>query len=159
MESQVYSVRTEKPWRRFEIISLYNGTDIEIPQRGTHFSAGYDLQSAETVVIGAGETVLVPTGLKSAFPGDEFMAIYPRSSIAGKYGITLANCVGIVDSDYYNNPDNEGHIQVLLKNTTATDYVVKKGDKIAQGIFQEYKRVANDCPRGPRKGGFGSTGK
>lgn len=89
MESQVYSVRTEKPWRRFEIISLYNGTDIEIPQRGTHFSAGYDLQSAETVVIGAGETVLVPTGLKSAFPGDEFMAIYPRSSIAGKYVLHL----------------------------------------------------------------------
>ena len=111
------------------------------------------------MVVGAGETVLIPTGLKVLLPDDEFLAIYPRSSLAGKYGITLANCVGVVDSDYYNNEDNEGHIQVLLKNTTTTDYVVKKGDKIAQGIFQEYKRVANDCPRGPRKGGFGSTGK
>jgi dUTP pyrophosphatase len=159
MESQVYSVRTEKPWRRFEIISLYNGTDIEIPQRGTYFSAGYDLQSAETLVIGAGETVLVPTGLKAAFPGDEFMAIYPRSSIAGKYGITLANCVGIVDSDYYNNSDNEGHIQVLLKNTSDSDYVIKKGDRIAQAIFQKFYVTENDKPRSTRTGGFGSTGK
>lgn len=159
MEEQVYSVKTERPWRRFEIISLYNGTDIEIPQRGTYFSAGYDLQSAETVVIGAGETVLVPTGLKAAFPGDEFMAIYPRSSLAGKYGITLANCVGIVDSDYYNNSDNEGHIQVLLKNTSTDDYVVKKGDRIAQAIFQPYCVTENDKPRSTRTGGFGSTGK
>lgn len=159
MQEQVYSKRTEKPWRRFEVISLYNGMDIEIPQRGTYFSAGYDLQSAETVVIGAGETVLVPTGLKAAFPGDEFMAIYPRSSIAGKYGITLANCVGIVDSDYYNNSDNEGHIQVLLKNTSQDDYVVKKGDRIAQAIFQPFNITENDKPRATRTGGFGSTGK
>lgn len=148
-----------RPNREFKVISLYEGTDIELPKRETYFSAGYDLRSAETVVVGAGETVLVPTGLKVLLPDDEFLAIYPRSSLAGRYGITLANCVGVVDSDYYDNEDNEGHIQVLLKNTTATDYVVKKGDKIAQGIFQEYKRVTNDCPRGPRKGGFGSTGK
>lgn len=159
MESYVYSKKTEKPWRRFEVISLYNGTDIEIPQRGTYFSAGYDLQSAETLVIGAGETVLVPTGLKAAFPGDEFMAIYPRSSIAGKYGITLANCVGIVDSDYYNNSDNEGHIQVLLKNTSDNDYVIKKGDRIAQAIFQKFFITEDDRPRSTRTGGFGSTGK
>ena len=158
MESQVYSVKTERPWRRFEVISLYNGTDIEIPQRGTHFSAGYDLQSAETLVIGAGETVLVPTGLKAAFPGDEFLAIYTRSSVAGKYGITLANCVGIVDSDYYNNSSNEGHIQVLLKNTSDSDYVVKKGDRIAQAIFQPYSITEDDKPRSVRTGGFGSTG-
>ncbi len=148
-----------RPNREFQIVSLYEGTDIELPKRGTYFSAGYDLKSAETVVIGAGETVLVPTGLKVLLPDNEFLAIYPRSSLAGKYGITLANCVGIVDSDYHNNSDNEGHVQVLLKNTTDSDYVVKKGDKIAQGIFQEYKRVANDSPCGPRTGGFGSTGK
>ena len=147
------------PYRRFQVVSLYNGTDIKIPQRSTCASAGYDLESAETVVIGAGETVLVPTGLKCIFPPDEFLAIYPRSSLAGKYGITLANCVGIVDSDYYNNSSNEGHIQVLLKNTTDSDYVVKKGDRIAQAIFQPYMITDSDNPRGSRTGGFGSTGK
>lgn len=147
------------PYRRFQVVSLYNGTDIKIPQRSTYASAGYDLESAETVVIGAGETVLVPTGLKCIFPPDEFLAIYPRSSLAGKYGITLANCVGIVDSDYYNNSSNEGHIQVLLKNTTDSDYVVKKGDRIAQAIFQPYMITDRDNPRGSRTGGFGSTGK
>ena len=152
-------IKNDKWYRVFEVISLYEGTDIEIPQRGTHFSAGYDLKSAETVVIGAGETVLIPTGLKARFPLDEFLAIYPRSSVAGKYGITLANCVGIVDSDYYNNTDNEGHIQVLLKNTSTVDYVVKKGDRIAQAIFQRFQTTGDDRPRTVRTGGFGSTGK
>lgn len=151
--------REDIPYRQFKVISLYDGTDINIPQRSTQCSAGYDLESAETVVIGAGETVLVPTGLKAFFPSDEFLAIYPRSSLAGKYGITLANCVGIVDSDYCNNSSNEGHIQVLLKNTTDSDYVVKKGDRIAQAIFQPYMITGRDSPRGSRTGGFGSTGK
>lgn len=147
-------------YRRFEIVKNYKGLDIEIPRRETSNSAGYDLQSAETVVIGAGETVLVPTGLKVTMLADEFLAIYPRSSVAGKYGITLANCVGIVDADYYNNPQNEGHIQVLLKNTSDIDYVVKKGDRIAQGIFQVYYTTTDDKPvREIREGGFGSTGK
>ena len=151
--------REDISYRQFKVISLYDGTDIKIPQRSTYASAGYDLESAETVVIGAGETVLVPTGLKAFFPPDEFLAIYPRSSLAGKYGITLANCVGIVDCDYVDNPSNEGHIQVLLKNTTDSDYVVKKGDRIAQAIFQPYMITDRDNTRGSRTGGFGSTGK
>lgn len=147
-------------YRRFEIVKNYKGLDIEIPRRETSKSAGYDLKSAETVVIGVGETVLVPTGLKVTMLPDEFLAIYPRSSVAGKYGITLANCVGIVDADYYNNPQNEGHIQVLLKNTSDIDYVVKKGDRIAQGIFQVYYTTTDDKPvRESRNGGFGSTGR
>lgn len=147
-------------YRRFEIIENYKGLDIELPRRETSQSAGYDLKSAETVVIGAGETVLVPTGLKVIMLPDEFLAIYPRSSVAGKYGVTLANCVGIVDADYYNNPQNEGHIQVLLKNTSDIDYVVKKGDRIAQGIFQAYYTTTDDKPvREIREGGFGSTGR
>ena len=147
-------------YRRFEIVENYKGLDIELPRRETSQSAGYDLKSAETVVIGAGETVLVPTGLKVIMLPDEFLAIYPRSSVAGKYGITLANCVGIVDADYYNNPHNEGHTQVLLKNTSDIDYVVKKGDRIAQGIFQVYYTTTDDKPvRESREGGFGSTGK
>jgi dUTP pyrophosphatase len=148
-----------RPNREFKVISLYEGTDIELPKRETYFSAGYDLRSAETVVVGAGETVLIPTGVKAYMRDNEALFLYDRSSNPRKQGVVLINSVGVIDKDYYNNEDNEGHIQVLLKNTTATDYVVKKGDKIAQGIFQEYKRVANDFPRGPRKGGFGSTGK
>lgn len=145
--------------RGFEVVSAFEEQNINLPTRKTTESAGYDIECAEAVTLEPNQVVLVPTGLKAFMAYDEYLAIHIRSSMAIKRKLALVNSTGIIDSDYYNNEDNEGHIQVLLKNTTATDYVVKKGDKIAQGIFQEYKRVANDCPRGPRKGGFGSTGK
>lgn len=146
--------------RCFQVVSTYKDLDIRIPQRSTYYSAGYDLESAETVIIGGGEVVLVPTGLKVKIPYGEFLALYPRSSTASKYGITLANAVGVIDSDYYDNENNEGHIMVPLWNTSKLDYVVKKGDRIAQGIFQSFKATDDDYPKDiKRGGGFGSTGK
>ena len=146
-------------YRYFNTVKEYKGLDINLPKRQTSMSAGYDIESAETVVIGAGETVIVPTGLKAHMPSNEFLAIYPRSSLATKFGVVLANTVGIIDADYVDNEDNEGHIGVPLKNTSDVDFVVKKGDRIAQAIFQPYYIVNDDNTTTMRNGGFGSTGK
>ena len=91
---------------------------------------------------------------------DEFLAILVRSSMGFKYNIRLCNQVGIVDSDYYNNPDNEGHMWIKLENHGDKDYVVSKGDKIIQGIFMnfltvDYEEEVNNV----RTSGIGSTDK
>lgn len=144
--------------RGFEIVSGYEGTDVKIPERSTHKSAGYDIQSIETVVIPSGKYVLVETGVKCKLLKDEFLALYPRSSLATKHGLILANAVGIIDADYYNNAGNEGHIKVPLWNTSPNDYTVKKGDRICQGIIQNYWTTDDDTANKERYGGFGSTG-
>lgn len=143
--------------RGFEKVSGYEY--VNFPKRKTKQSAGYDIESAVNVVITPGETKLIPTGLKAYMCENEWLGIYIRSSIAVKYGIILANSVAVIDSDYYNNPDNEGHIMIALMNTSEMPYTVKKGDRIAQGIFHQYYKVDNDSADDDRTGGIGSTGK
>ena len=130
-----------------------------MPQRKTKQSAGYDIESAVNVVITPGETKLIPTGIKAYMDENEWLGIYIRSSIAVKYGIVLANSVAVIDSDYYNNPDNEGHIMLPVRNVSKAVYNIRKGDRIAQGIFHQYYRVDGDKTDGSRIGGIGSTGK
>lgn len=143
--------------RGFEKVSGYEY--VNPPKRKTKQSAGYDIESAVNVVINPGETKLIPTGIKAYMDENEWLGIYIRSSLAVKYGLILANGVGVIDSDYYNNPDNEGHIMMALTNISEKVYNVKKGDRIAQGIFHQYYRVDGDKTDGSRIGGFGSTGK
>lgn len=143
--------------RGFEKVSGYEY--VNFPKRKTKQSAGYDIESAVNVVINPGETKLIPTGIKVYMDENEWLGIYIRSSIAVKYGIVLANSVAVIDSDYYNNPDNEGHIMIALMNTSEMPYTVKKGDRIAQGIFHQYYKVDNDSADDDRIGGIGSTGK
>ena len=90
---------------------------------------------------------------------DEFLAIFVRSSMGFKYNIRLCNQVGIVDSDYYNNPDNEGHIFIKIQNEGNEPLNMDKGDRFAQGIFTKYLLTDDDLSTGERSGGFGSTGK
>jgi len=91
---------------------------------------------------------------------DEVLKIYPRSSLAKKYGLTLSNNVGIIDKDYYNNPDNEGHIMISLRNFGRKDIMLRKGERVAQGIFERYLvSPFEDDVNTERNGGFGSTGK
>ena len=142
--------------RGFEKVSGYEY--VNLPQRKTKQSAGYDIESAVDDVITPGETKLIPTGLKAYMCENEWLGII-RSSIAVKYGIILENSVAVIDSDYYNNPDNEGHIMIALMNTSEMPYTVKKGDRIAQGIFHQYYKVDNDSADDDRTGGIGSTGK
>lgn len=143
--------------RGFERITGYK--HVNLPKRKTKQSAGYDIESAVDAVITPGETKLIPTGLKAYMKPYEWLGIYVRSSLAIKYGIILANGVGVIDSDYYNNPDNEGHIMMALTNISEKVYNVKKGDRIAQGIFHQYYGVDGDKTDGSRIGGIGSTGK
>lgn len=143
--------------RGFEKVSGYEY--VNFPKRKTKQSAGYDIESAVNVVINPGETKLIPTGIKVYMDENEWLGIYIRSSIAVKYGIVLANSVAVIDSDYYNNPDNEGHIMLPIRNVSGMPYTVKKGDRIAQGIFHRYYKVDNDSADGDRTGGIGSTGK
>ncbi|HHY96542.1 MAG TPA: dUTP diphosphatase [Acholeplasma sp.] len=143
--------------RKFEVIQSYLDKDIKIPERATKYSAGYDLASAEDITINPGEIKLVPTGLKADMPEDEALFVYPRSSLGIKRRLTMSNNVGVVDKDYYNNAENEGHIMIPIYNFGTEVQVIKKGERIAQGIFQKYGITDNDSAKNLRKGGFGSS--
>ncbi len=106
--------------RGFEWIKSYAATNRPLPQRSTVHSAGYDLASVIDVTLKPNEVTLVPTGLKAYMQDNEYLGIHIRSSLAVKNQICLVNSQGIIDPDYYNNIDNEGHIFVALLNFGAT---------------------------------------
>ncbi|WP_323847920.1 MAG: dUTP diphosphatase [Phytoplasma sp.] len=143
----------------FEIISSYKDKGINLPQRQTLFSAGYDFESAIDIIIKPRELFLLPTGIKSCFDSDKVLFIYPRSSLSVKKGLIMPNSVGIIDSDYYNNPKNEGHIFIPLYNLFDKEIKIKKTERIAQGILKDFYLTNNDFVSNnkSRKDGFGST--
>ena len=118
--------------------------EYEIPSRETYYAAGYDFHALCDFVIKPGMTKKIPTGIKAEMENDEALLIVVRSSQGFKYNVRLINQVGVVDKDYYNNPTNEGHIWIGLKNEGIKDYVVNKGDGIAQGMFIKYLLTEND---------------
>ena len=134
-------------------------SDIELPTRSTKHSAGYDFKSPIEFTLNPGESKKVPTGIKASMNEDEFLGILVRSSMGFKYNIRLCNQVGIVDSDYYNNTDNEGHIFIKIQNEGTESITINKGDRFAQGIFMNYLITDDDMAFGERTGGFGSTNK
>ena len=135
---------------------LYNSYNL--PVRKTKHSAGYDFESLESFTLKPNEIIKLPLGIKVCMNDDEAFMLYVRSSQGFKYNIRLCNQVGIIDADYYNNPDNEGHMWIRLQNHGDKDYVVKKGDAICQGIFTKYL-LADDEEEveNIRKSGLGST--
>ena len=161
--------------RGFEIVSKFKNEDINLPVRKTNASAGYDFEAAESLIVPSiwkilaekvfvGEATglkatLIPTGIKSYMLDDEYLQLSIRSGTALKTGLILANGVGIVDSDYYNNPDNEGHIMFPVHNLGFRDKLIKKGERVGQGLFLKYLKVDDDVSNGTRIGGFGSTDK
>lgn len=100
---------------------------------------------------------LVPTGIKCEMPEGFYLELSVRSSCPLKHWLILANGVGIIDADYYNNPDNEGHIFFQIINLSPFDILLKKGDAIGQGIFKKYYLTDDDAAIAERQGGFGST--
>ncbi len=100
---------------------------------------------------------LIPTGMKAYLDNDEYLQLSLRSSIPMSSYLMLANGVGIIDSDYVDNPANEGHIFFQVINLSPFDIQIKKGDKIGQGVILNYRTVENDIPGKKRVGGFGST--
>ena len=151
--------------RGFEIAKGFEDKGINLPIRKTKFSAGYDIEAAEDILIPSIKNLenpvptLVKTGLKAYMEDDEMLLLYNRSSNPGKKGLILANSVGVVDKDYYGNPDNDGHFMFSFFNVKDEDILIKKGEAIGQAIFQKYLITDDDAADGVRVGGFGSTTK
>jgi dUTP pyrophosphatase len=145
--------------RGFEKISTQKDNScVKIPTRASEHSIGYDVYAPINMLIPAHGDAKIPTGIKIFFPPNEGLFVYPRSSWGIKYGITLANGVGLLESDYYNNPDNEGELIVILHNRRDADFQVQAGDRICQCVFQKVM-FANDKVKTKRKGGIGSSGR
>ncbi len=149
--------------RGFEIAKGFEDKNINLPRRKTKYSAGYDVEAAEDTVIPSFKKgmkpTLVKTGLKAYMKENEYLMLANRSSNPGKKGLILSNSVGIIDKDYYNNPDNDGHFMFAFYNVKDEDIEIKKGECIGQAIFMPFLIVDNDDAQGNRMGGFGSTSK
>lgn len=170
---------------KFEVALRFKGQDINMPKRATANSAGYDLYVAEDVIIPSlfakyesditnlviqdlEETAsiiknykmrptLVSTGVKCKLDPGTYLEISVRSSTPLKYLLLLANGVGIIDADYYGNPDNDGEIFLQLINLGPNPVILRKGDRVGQGIIKPYLTTEDDVAAGERLGGFGST--
>ena len=147
--------------RGFEIVKGFENKEINLPIRKTKFSAGYDVEAAEDTIIPSfkkgDKPTLIKTGIKAYMQEDEFLMLANRSSNPAKKGLIMANSIGVIDSDYYNNEDNNGHIMFAFYNIKNEDITIKKGEAIGQAIFQKFLITDNDNAEGKRVGGFGST--
>lgn len=143
-------------FQKYYPIHSYN--DVVIPVRKTINSAGYDFHLIEDIIIEPNEEKVIKTGIKAYMQPDEFLMIIIRSSLGFKHNLRLKNQLGIIDSDYYNNIDNEGHILVAIKNEGYIPVELRKGESFVQGIFQNFLLIDSEQPpRTKRKGGIGST--
>ena len=139
-------------------IELYESYNL--PVRSTKGSAGYDFEALFDFVLKPGEIKKIPTGIKANMNDGEVLFLIVRSSQGFKYNVRMCNQVGVIDKDYYNNSDNEGHIWLKLENHGDKDYEVKKGDKIIQGIFINILTIDNEEEiEKERTSGIGSTDK
>lgn len=148
--------------RRFERIDAPRGRGAALPKRATEHSAGYDFVAPNDIVVHAGGdgVATLKTGIKAHMEPDEFLMICIRSSLGIKWGLALANGTGIIDADYYGNPNNDGEICIALVNRDPYhDVKIHKGDRIVQGIFMKYLLAEDDETDAERNGGVGSTGK
>lgn len=149
----------KKRRRGFELLepyqAIYEFGYAKVPARKTYQSAGYDICSIKEYVIPPGGKVVIETGLTAYMEPDEVLSLYVRSGLAYDHNLTLQNGTGIIDADFYGN-----HIRVMLRNEGASAFLVKPGDRIAQGIFSRYLKIENDDKQAKqkRKAGFGSTG-
>ena len=132
---------------------------IKLPERSSEGSAGYDLSTPFGFALteSGKTTAVIPLGIRVKMPKRICFEILPRSGVGFKYGVSLANTVGLIDSDYYYT-DNEGHIMAKLVRGFE-DSLFVSGDRIAQGVFLKYSLKSGDKVKKKRKGGFGSSGK
>lgn len=148
--------------RGFKVVKGWENKGINLPKRGTKNAAGYDIEAAEDMVIepfkNGDKPALIPTGLKAYCADDEWFMLANRSS-GPKKGFLFPHSFGIIDSDYYENENNDGHLFVQCINIKDEPLVIKKGDVIAQVVFMKYLITDDDKAEGVRTGGFGSTDK
>ena len=174
---------------KFEKVSRFENIDLPLPVRKTSQSAGYDFVVAEDIVIppyadlferiksqpnpytksleeaaavikeAKAKITLVSTGMKCKLDPNTYLELSVRSSCPLKHWLVLGNSVGIIDADYYNNPDNEGEIFFQIINFAPFPIKLHRGDAIGQGIIKPYLITEDDNATGERTGGFGSTDK
>ncbi|MFO1131692.1 MAG: dUTP diphosphatase [Hyphomicrobiales bacterium] len=140
------------------ISRLPNNEDLPLPAYETAGAAGMDLRAAESVTLKPGARHLIPTGLAIALPEGFEAQVRPRSGLAVKHGVTVLNAPGTIDSDY------RGEVKVPLINHGQDDFVIARGDRIAQMVIAPVTRASwtevdllGDTARGA--GGFGSSGQ
>ena len=127
--------------------------DAQIPARSSAGSAGYDFYIYEDVTFYPGEYKLLSTHISVDMPGDIHMQLHARSSLYSKRGFEMPNSPGIIDSDYADA------IFISLANRNNIPVTLKKGDRVAQGVFLPYVLAAEDKATGDRLGGLGSSGR
>lgn len=130
---------------------------IQLPKRGTLGSAGYDFKLPFQIVIPPYKSVIINTYIKCCLSDGYVLMLYPRSSLGFRYNLSLDNTVGIIDSDYYNNSYNEGHIKVKMTNHSDSNIVIKPNQSYVQGLIQKYYLTNDDYVDTLRMNGFGST--
>lgn len=135
--------------------------DIKLPRRATANSAGYDFFAMEDITLPAKQITRIMTGVKCELSPNMVLILANRSSNPSKKHLVLMNGIGVVDADYYSNPDNDGEIGFEFYNISDEDVVIKKEEKLGQGVITNFIRTENDNIlnlRATRTGGFGSTG-
>lgn len=133
-------------------------SETKLPTGGSKHSAGYDFYSKETVTIQPNQSHVFWTDVKAYMQLGEWLAIFVRSSIGIKKNLRLKNGTGVIDGDYYSNPDNDGNIGIALHNFGTEPVTIECGERIAQGIFMNYLVSDNGSSDTVRGGGIGSTG-
>ncbi len=147
--------------RKFEKAKGFEGIEFNLPIRKTAKSAGYDFECIEDITIEpykfGDKPTLVPTGVKCKMEDDEYLMLVNRSSNPKKKNLIIPNSLGIIDADYYGNPDNDGHMMFAFYNFGTEPVKIEKGYALGQGIFCKYGITEDDAAEGERLGGFGST--
>ena len=140
------AISTEQWSKDFSEIqdTMYDTIKVKLPKRGTALSAGYDIFSPFDFELKPMEEIKIPTGLKAYMLNDECLKIYPRSGLGFKYHLKIANSIGIVVADYADNPNNEGHIFVKLRNEGDKVLSIKQGEAFCQAIFEKYLLADGD---------------
>ena len=115
-----------------------------LPKRETKCAAGYDFYALYDYILKPGQIMKIPTGIKVCMEDDDVLFLIDRSSMGFKYNVRMCNQVGVIDADYYNNSDNEGHMWIRIQNEGDKDYVVKKGDGMIQGVFVKYLKADDE---------------
>lgn len=158
---QFYAAMSEltvtEPQDKF-IQLAYNA--LEIPERATSGSAGYDFKAPFSFTLQPGQTIKIPTGIRVKIDEGWWLGCLPRSGLGFKYRLQLNNTMGVIDSDYYYS-DNEGHIFAKVTNDSneSKELTVEAGSGFMQAIFIPYGITYSDDANGVRNGGMGSTGR
>lgn len=132
--------------------------DIKLPERSTLNSAGYDFFALEDIIFNPETITRVFTGVKCELMPNQVLILANRSSNPSKKGLILLNGIGVVDADYYGNPDNDGEIAFEFYNMSDETVEIKKGEKLGQGLILKFDKTEDDFVTKIRESGWGSTG-